>query len=188
MDIETEKELVLKAQQTPESFGELYDYYFPKVYRYTAAKVNNQRDAEDLVSSIFIKVLEHLPSYKWKGFPFGAWIFRIAKNAIIDYYRSAYKSKNANIDDLPFIRDKTDLGAPDKKTAKNELGEIVKKVLEGLNEVETEVIRLKFFSELSNKEIAEILNLTQTNVGVILFRTLRKIKPDLEPAKVMIHI
>ncbi len=187
MDLTQEKKLVLMAKQNPESFGELYNYYFPKVYAFVASKIEEKDLAEDIVSDVFIKILENLGRYEWRGLPFGAWVFRIARNAINDYFREHYKKHTVDIDQIKSIKDETIHSSPHEKTIKNELKEIVAKVLKILNQNELEVIKLKFFSELSNKEIAKTLNLTETNVGVILFRTLKKIKPDLELVKIKIE-
>ena len=67
MDLSEEQQLVEDAKTDSASFGKLYDYYFPKIYGYVAAKVNDRDDVEDLVSTTFMKALENLPKYEWRG-------------------------------------------------------------------------------------------------------------------------
>ncbi|KKP40998.1 hypothetical protein A2229_03650 [Candidatus Peregrinibacteria bacterium RIFOXYA2_FULL_33_7] len=187
MDLQAEKKLVIESQKDPQSFGQLYDYYFPKVYNFVASKVGDREITEDLVSEIFTKILENLPKYQWKGLPFGAWIFKIARNCVFDHYGKSSRLKTVDIDEFHYIKDESPHCEPDKKAINNELKEKVGEVLKKLDKKEAEIISLKFFSELSNKEIAKALALTETNVGVIIYRTLKKIKPDLEFLKAKIN-
>lgn len=180
MDLAEEKQLVMDAQSNTESFGKLYDYYFPKVYAFVAAKINDRTDAEDIVGDIFIKVLENLHQFEWRGFPFGAWVFRIARNALNDYYTQHGKKKTSDIEEAYDISEPEEKTSPHKKAFQEELSEKVKTILKDLPEREVNVLQLKFFSELSNREIMHVTGLSESNVAIILYRTLRKIKPDLQ--------
>ena len=180
MDLVAEKQLVEKAKRNSEGFGELYDYYFPKVYAFVAAKVNRNEDAEDLTSEIFMKVLENLENFEWRGLPFGAWVFRIARNAINDFYNKNNKIKTTDIDSAYDISESEEKVSPQKKAAQEELSAKVGAILKDLPEREACVIQLKFFSGLNNREIVGATGLSENNVGIILYRTLRKIKPDLQ--------
>ncbi len=180
MDLQEEQQLVLDAKGNAESFGKLYDFYFPKVYAFVAAKVNGRDDAEDLVSDIFIKILEKIEKYEWRGLPFGAWVFRIARNAINDHYHKSSRTKVSDIDEAYDISEPEEKTSPHKKAIREELSGKVKSVLKDLPERELTVIQLKFFSELSNREIVDVTGLSESNVAIILYRTLRKIKPDLQ--------
>ena len=82
--------LVVAAQQgDPEAFGALFDHYYGPVYRYVAARVGRPSDAEDLAQLVFVKALEALPRYESRGIPFGGWLFRLARNVVIDAYDTA---------------------------------------------------------------------------------------------------
>src|SRR5690349_25077191 len=72
----------------PEAFGSLFDHFYGPVYRYVAARVSRPSDAEDLTQLVFVKALEALPRYEARGIPFGGWLFRLARNAIIDQIRT----------------------------------------------------------------------------------------------------
>src|SRR3954451_21389187 len=75
----------------PEAFGSLFDVYYGPVYRYVAARVGRPSDAEDLTQLVFVKALEALPRYEARGVPFGGWLFRLARNAVIDFVRTSHE-------------------------------------------------------------------------------------------------
>src|SRR5689334_8543601 len=89
MDDETLDRLVAEAQAgNAEAFGAIFDAYAGPIYRFIASRVNRPSDAEDLTQLVFVKALEALPRYEARGIPFGGWLFRLARNAIIDQIRT----------------------------------------------------------------------------------------------------
>ena len=179
MDLEEQRKLIEEAKQDSESFGKLYDYYFPKIYSFVAAKVSSRDDAEDLVSEIFMKALENLPRYEWRGIPFTGWLFKIARNALNNYYHLANKNRVYDIEKIRGISENEEKTSPHKKAADEELSTKVRHVMASLPEREMTVVQLKFFSQLNNREIMDVTGLSESNVAIILYRTLRKIKNDL---------
>ncbi|MGZ6269651.1 MAG: RNA polymerase sigma factor, partial [Candidatus Limnocylindrales bacterium] len=71
-----------------EAFGRLFDHYREPVYRYIASRIRRPTDAEDLTQIVFVKVLEALPRYESRGVPFAGWLFRLARNTVIDFVRT----------------------------------------------------------------------------------------------------
>lgn len=179
MDLDAQQQLVSDAQQSPEGFGKLYDYYFPKIFNFVASKISNRDDAEDLTSDVFMKVLENIHRFEWRGVPFTAWIFTIARNELNSYYVKHAKTETQDIDKVYGLSEDEEKTSPHKNAARNELAEEVKKVMAGLPEKELTVVQLKFFSQLNNREIMHVTGLSESHVGVILYRTLRKMRPDL---------
>lgn len=179
MDLQDQQQLVTEAQQSADGFGKLYDYYLPKVHAFVASKVSNSDDAEDLTSEIFIKVLQNIHQFEWRGIPFGGWLFKIARNTLNTYYAHHAKTATADIEDIYGLAEDEEKVSPHKQAAKNELAEKVKEVMQELPEREVTVVQLKFFSQLNNREIMHATGLSESNVAIILFRTLRKIKPEL---------
>ena len=89
MDAETIDRLVAEAQAgNREAFGQIFDEYHQPIYRFVVSRVGRPSDAEDLTQLIFVKALEALPRYTARGIPFGGWLFRLARNAVIDHVRT----------------------------------------------------------------------------------------------------
>ena len=100
--LEDEQKLVKQAQDGGvEAFGLLYDHYLPRIYRFVLLKVSHREDAEDLSHQAFLKAWENIEQYDFRGYSFGSWLYRIARNVTIDYYRSAKTEVSTdNIADL----------------------------------------------------------------------------------------
>ncbi|MDZ4346963.1 MAG: sigma-70 family RNA polymerase sigma factor, partial [Candidatus Binatia bacterium] len=86
--MEGEQNLVEDARRgDPEAFGVLYDYYLPRIYRFVLFKVSSKEHAEDITQYAFLKAWENIRTYRPQGHAFGSWLYRIARNAVIDHYR-----------------------------------------------------------------------------------------------------
>ena len=83
-----EDQLVEKAKNNPDAFGELYDHYFAQIYRFVYSRLRDQSAAEDVTSDVFFKALRAIGRYRPSGHPFSAWLYQISVNAINDHYRS----------------------------------------------------------------------------------------------------
>ena len=80
------EELVRNAQRgDQESFGKLYEHFYDKIFRYVSFKSGQGMDAEDITGEVFFKMLNSIESFKWKGYPFSSWLYRIAHNLVIDH-------------------------------------------------------------------------------------------------------
>lgn len=165
-------ELVLNAQEgDKDAFGEIYDCYFDPIYRYVFFRVNNE-EADDIVETVFIKAWVNLPKYEKRDVSFGAWLFRIAHNAVIDHRR-----KHRSILPIdPQIEDNSAKAAPKQQTQKSMMAEKLRAEIKNLKEPYRQVVTLKFLTGLSNSEIAEILGEREGNVRVIQFRALKELK------------
>ena len=96
--MQDEEGLIWRARQRDqEALAQLYEENFDKIYRYVVLKVGNRTEAEDLTQQVFLNALKSISSFKWKGTPFSAWLFRIAHNQVVDYVR---KSKKRVLDPL----------------------------------------------------------------------------------------
>lgn len=173
--LENEAELVTLAKTDDQAFEKLYNHYFPKVYGYVFKRVGQKEAAEDIVSSVFLKVFTGLNNFKPGKYnlSFCAWIFQVATNTLIDYYRKSGRTKpNINIDD---IVEPTD---PKQNTfesvAQLHERDLVHRVIADLPEKYQKIIQLKYFTELSNLEIAAVMEISVSNTGVLLHRALKK--------------
>ena len=167
------------------AFTELYIYYFPRVYNYVHYRVNDFHTADDLTSQIFEKLFSKLKYYQSTKATFSAWLFSIARNTITDYYRSR---KQCNFISLEITAKLVDFEpGPVDIVALNEIQQHLRKALAALSQRERDIIALKFWSGLSNKKIARLAGISESNTGVILFRAMRRLRIILESQGLNIH-
>lgn len=158
-----------------EAFGEIYDVYFQQIYKYVYYKVSEEH-VEDLVSSIFVKAWTNIKKYKKTQYPFKAWLFRIAHNAVIDHYRT-----NKNVYELEDrVADDSVQIDPKHLLEKTLTSERVHRALGGLEKKYHEVVVLKFLNGLSNRDIAKVIGSNEGNVRTLQFRALKKMRVVLE--------
>ncbi|MBI4308044.1 MAG: sigma-70 family RNA polymerase sigma factor [Chloroflexi bacterium] len=150
-----EETLVREAQKgNAGAFARLYESYFDRIYRYMAVRVGNSADAEDLAEEVFLKALESIGTFQWRGAPFSAWLFRIAHNLVIDRARSKGRKEEVVLDEA----------LPDTRRAPEDLVELkisIEQMLEGvhhLTDAQRQVIALRFASGLSIIETAQVMN------------------------------
>ncbi len=166
-----EQKLVEQARESQEAFSQLYNQYFNRIYGFIYKRVSHSETAEDILSDTFMKAYKNLDKYEYQGVSFGAWLYRIASNLIIDHYRKEKKYSQVDIDEMPEIEDSNKTDDPMKQKETKREADLI---LEKLPEKEKKVLELKFYAELTNIEIADTLGISQTNVGVIIFRALKK--------------
>ena len=160
--------LILKATQgESEAFGMLFDKYSDKIYRFIYYKVINKELAEDLTSQCFLKAWEQIFAGR-KIKTFQAWVYRIARNLVVDYYRTREK------EELPLIYEPR--FNPEETLNPEEL----EKLLLSLKNEVREIVILKYIEELSINEIAKIVDKSAGNVRVILHRALKDLQDKIK--------
>ncbi len=173
---EVEKLVELVQGGDHEAFSRLYDIFIDPIYRYIYYRVNSS-DAEDLVETVFLKVWENIRQYKSKKKSFSAWVFRIAHNLVVDYYRAA---KDRNFEELDMQIADQDRQHNPIKTVQNILdNQTLKIALRKLKKPYRDLVVYKFINELSNKEIAEILGKSEGSLRILQFRALKALKKEL---------
>src|SRR4051795_12686139 len=143
VDDEAIERLVVAAKAgDPEAFGSLFDAYYGPVYRYVAARVGRPSDAEDLAQLVFVKALEALPRYESRGVPFGGWLFRLARNTVIDHVRTHRETA-----ELEQVLDRVDMDrGPDEWAMTRQELESVRVALAALTDEQREAIALRYFA------------------------------------------
>jgi RNA polymerase sigma factor (sigma-70 family) len=171
--------LVLIAQKGDhDAFSKLYDIFIDPIYRYIFFRVKSE-DAEDILETLFMKVWEHLKQYKRKkNKSFSAWVFRIAHNLVVDYYRASKKHATSELTSQ--IADKNRNHDPLKNTQDNLDKDKLKIALAKLKKQYQEIIVYKFVNELSNKEISQILSKSEGSLRILQFRALKALKKELK--------
>jgi RNA polymerase sigma-70 factor (ECF subfamily) len=172
LDPEQEQILVDQARTQPEAFRTLYNAYFPRVYAYVAYRVARVEDAEDLVSDIFLKSVERFHQFESRGIgSFAAWLFRIAHNQVQDFYRRHRRlDDQLQLEALLNLQDSAP--QPDAVLVQKEQFAHLRRLISTLSPRRQEVISLKFFGRLRNREIADILGLDERAVASHLCRAL----------------
>lgn len=160
------------------AFGELYERYAPRVFRFLFAHLDNRLDAEDLLAEVFLRVWRSLPGYQERGLPFAAFLFRIARNLLIDYYRqSGHNRGQVSIEDLS-LQD-TAMGPGEKASAVFERSEL-RQYLAQLREDYRSVLVLRFLGELSPEETAQVMGRSPGAVRVLQHRALSALRVIME--------
>lgn len=170
--IKTEEDEIKLAQKDPRAFEPLYKRYFERITQYVYHRVESKELAFDITANTFYKALDKLSTYRSKGLPFGAWLYRIAFNEIQQHYRKTKTQAILNVN----------------KRGINEIADTVQEnsypindeqlfnALQQLKNEEVELINMRFFEDRSFKEIADILNIGESACKMKLYRTLEKIK------------
>ncbi|MDP2211044.1 MAG: sigma-70 family RNA polymerase sigma factor [Candidatus Aquicultor sp.] len=157
------KELVERAKNyDAEAFGRIYDLYFDKIFNYAYYKVGNRHEAEDIAEQVFLKALEKISGFEWRGAPFSSWLFRIASNLVIDFYRAG---KYEMVDIACEEHSLYDGGCGPEESAMREHDRAsVASAIKTLTEEQQQVIILRFISGMSNEEVAKAIG---KNVGAV---------------------
>jgi RNA polymerase sigma-70 factor (ECF subfamily) len=157
------------------AFGLLFDHYHLPVYRYIASRVHRPSDAEDLTQLVFVKALEALPRYESRGIPFGGWLFRLARNCVIDHVRTRHDHL-----DLETAGDQAgrDAGPDEVTVARQEMDEVAV-ALAALTDEQREAIALRFFAGLSAREAAAVMGKQEGTIRGLQFRAIATMRRQL---------
>jgi RNA polymerase sigma-70 factor, ECF subfamily len=171
----TQAEIVEKVGSSAAGiFAELYEQYLPKVFRYISYRISDVPLAEDLTSTVFEKALTKFKSFNTDKASFSTWIFTIARNTLTDYYRVKSNKPMVSLEE-PFTPAGPEV-SPEEEIDRAEDIRILNSCLGRLSAPEQEIISLKFGAEMTNRQIAGMLKLTESNVAVIIYRAVRKLR------------
>jgi RNA polymerase sigma-70 factor (ECF subfamily) len=172
-EITEEQKLLGKAKESPAYFAPLYEKYFRRIFLFIYRRTENESVAGDITSQVFLKALLNLSSYKFKGLPFSAWLFRVAVNEVNEYYRKSKKERIIFFEDEELKKLELAVKEEEKPSVSDAL---LFAALENLSEDEMTLIELRFFEKRSFREIAYILNITEINSKTKTYRVLEKLK------------
>jgi RNA polymerase sigma-70 factor (ECF subfamily) len=169
----SDKTLARKAVQDPKAFGELFDRYAIRIYRYCYSRASHRESAEDITAQVFQDALENIDQYRPVG-PFAAWLFTIARRRIADHYRTL-KPTEALSEEIP-------QGNPEvlASVIQKENLQQLERCLETLEDNELELLRLRFAAGMRYKEIASLVDKTPGAVKTATYRLLDRIKEQME--------
>lgn len=171
---------VQAAQKNPARFRVLYSRYYEPIFRFIYKRTGEEALAADITSQVFLKAMQKLHQYTFKGVPFSAWLFRIASNEVAQYYRKTTKNRVVAIEEysLANIADEIE----DKQELELNI-EVLKEVIEDLKPEELQIVELRFFEKRPFKEVADIMDITENNAKVKIYRLLQKMRKKFEKQK-----
>lgn len=158
-----------------EAFRTLYAHYFPRLYAYIAYRVGRVADAEDITADVFLRMVEALPRFEYRGAgSFAAWAFSIALRHVQNFYRTLHrKPLTLSLDEIPDIGDTRDA---DDELQRKERFRRLHLAIQGLSPRRQEIVTLRFFGGLKNREIAAILNLDERTIAAHVSRAMKDLQ------------
>ncbi|MGF1506977.1 MAG: sigma-70 family RNA polymerase sigma factor [Chloroflexi bacterium] len=173
-----EHRILADAREHPNAFAAVYEHYFPRIYTYIRYRVSDDATADDLTAFTFERALARLNRYDPQKGPFAAWLFGIARYAVINHNRKAKRRQMMPFEWLNNHPSREP--APDAVTQSRTDEERLLEAVAQLSERERDIIALKFASDLTNRRIADLMGLSASNVGVIVHRALKRLRAALE--------
>ncbi len=171
-------QMIEAARHDPQKFGDLYLLYAQPVYRYLLSRIRNIPEAEDATTQTFLAALEQIKNNKHDGY-FASWLFSIARNKAMDYFRK--QRKEASLNETEFISTDANLLT---QVIKTERITALSGLIDKLPEDEQELIRLRYVGELSFAEIGYLFGQKEDTVKKSLYRLLARLKAQLEDSHV----
>ncbi len=168
-----EQEVIRKCKDDPQAFRSLYEKYYKPVFVFVYHRIGDKDLSGDLTAQVFLKALQKIGQFKFRGLPFSSWLFRIAMNECNDFFRRTMRERLVVLDPSiahTFYEEMFGMDAIEELQAK------LPDILQRLKETELYIIELRFMEGQSFKQIAEILGITESYAKVRTYRTLEKMK------------
>ncbi|MCI5056595.1 MAG: RNA polymerase sigma factor [Flavobacteriales bacterium] len=172
----SEQVLIEQAKTDRAAFRPIYEKYYEDIFRFVLKRVSTTDLCQDLVSQTFLKALNKLNDYQFKGVPFVSWLYRIALNEVNLHYRSSHTKRTLRFDTSDLVRM---FGEQHEDVVDDEKQERIQRILNALQKLKPEdiqFIQLRFFEDRPYKEVGEIMGTTENNAKVKVFRIVERIK------------
>ena len=174
--IKSEEEQIDAAKKDPKEFEPLYKKYFEQIFRFVYQRLDDKDTAKDIAQQVFISALVNLKKYQHRGLPFSSWLYRIAINELNKWFNSQKNNRTLNIEEAG-------LEEMMEKMEEQVYEEYYPKLSQTLARLEPDnllLIEMRFFEKRSFKEIGDIMDITENNAKVRLYRLLDRIKKVLK--------
>jgi len=171
-DLQKELQQIEAAKLDSARFNVLYDAYYKSIFVFIYRRTNSEDISADLTSLVFLKALLNIKKYEYKGVPFSAWLFRIAFNEINMYFRKNKADRIVSLEQSSIGNMITEAETDSNSEAQQKMMQSLKH----LNESEMQLIELRFFEKRSFAEVGAILDITENNAKVKVYRILDKLK------------
>jgi RNA polymerase sigma-70 factor, ECF subfamily len=173
-EIKKENDIIENSKRDVRAFGEIYEKYFDRIFNFIYRQTDDEETAGDLCSQTFVNALNSLPKYQFRGLPFSAWLYKIAGNEVNKHYR---KNKGKKVFSLEEIKIKEMIQLSDDTWDE----EMIQRMLTYMKDLPTEmlqVLELRFFEDKDFKEIAFILDMTESGAKMRTYRALDKLRQN----------
>jgi RNA polymerase sigma-70 factor (ECF subfamily) len=178
---EDEATLIQRAKQGDcSAFAEIFDRHYPAIYRYIAYRVSTEAIAEDLASEVFVRLVEKIEDYVYRGHPLRAWLYTIARNLVNDHHRRSGRAETVPLDEGLAA------GTPDPESvadvALNQ--ERLAQALDCLTEGQQQVVILRFLEGLDIRTVAQVVDKSYGAVKALQHRGLAALRRALESGEI----
>ena len=173
--------LAVEAVTDEDAFTEIYNHFFPRVYKFILAKTTDADTTDEIISNTFLKMYEHLQNYNPQKAAFSTWLFSIAENEIKMFWRSKYHRADYEEEfDEEFDPAAPEFDEPENQILQSEREIQIRRALEKLSDRERQIIEMTYWLNYPPRKIAEVLNMTPNYVSVTLKRAKASLKNFLE--------
>lgn len=173
-----EATLIKKAKSDKEAFGQLYEQYVDKIYSYIYYRTSNEREAEDLTARVFFRAMQHIDSYEDRGFPFSAWLYRIAHNLVANWHRDHSRRQIFSMENVEQWHVTYD--GPESTAEQIGDREALLQAVQRLPADRQDLLLFKFVEQLTNAEIGAIMDRSEGAIKSLYYRTLQELRVELE--------
>ena len=174
--LQEEWQEIQAAQRNPALFRPLYTRYYEPIFRFLYRRTDDEELTADLCSQVFLKALQRLPAYEFRGVPFSAWLYRIATNEVTQHFRDNSQQRVVSAEESQLGDIADEMEEEDSELLRQHLTE----ALGSLNEADMQLIEMRFFEQRPFKDIADILGMTESNAKVKTYRILERLKKKLQ--------
>ena len=171
-ELRREYAILERSRRDPRAFGELYEKYFDRIFNFIYRQTDDEDLAADLCSQTFLNALRNVGRYEFRGYPFSAWLYKIATNEINKHYRKQKTEKVFSIEEIR-IRELIDQAQVEWDE------EVIARLMNYLKELPTEmleVLELRFYEDKDFREIAFILDITESGAKMRTYRALDRLR------------
>ncbi|HYC85179.1 MAG TPA: sigma-70 family RNA polymerase sigma factor [Chryseosolibacter sp.] len=178
-EISTEKQLVLeeeiieKAKNNPQAFRAIYERYYKPIFLFVLHRIGQKEQSADITSQVFLKALVNINAFTFRGLPFSSWLYRIAVNECNSYFRKNKRARLVVLEDFHVANLYEEMFG---ENFQEEMKARLPVILEKLKPDELQVVELRYLEGRPFREVAEILNITETYAKVRTYRILEKMK------------
>lgn len=175
--IQLEEEQINKAKKNPKDFAVLYEKYYVQIFRYIFKRIADENESADLTSQVFVKALQSLHKYEFRGVPFSAWLHQIARNELNLCFRAQKYNRSVDVktEQLHEVIEEFDPENNEEQPNEEKTQQLMASLRE-LNKDELELLEMRYFEKRPFQEVSEILNISVSNAKVKMHRIIKKLK------------